>query len=117
LTSGTTALEAMLLKKPMVVAYRMGAATHWLLSKLVKTPWIALPNLIAGKTLVPELIQHEATVDRLGEEALRQLRDKALRRDLVATFTELHRELRLDASRTAAAALAQMIRDRREGRV
>lgn len=115
LTSGTTALEAMLLKKPMVVAYRLGGASHWLLSRLVKTPWISLPNLIAGKTLVPELIQGAATVDRLGAEVLRHLRDETLRSDLIATFTALHSELRRDASRTAAAALAQMISGRREG--
>ncbi|MFA5494568.1 MAG: lipid-A-disaccharide synthase [Porticoccaceae bacterium] len=116
LTSGTTALEAMLLKKPMVVAYRLGGVSHWLLSRLVRTPWISLPNLIAGKTLVPELVQDAATVDRLGAEVLRHLRDEALRSDLAATFTALHGELRRDASRTAAAALAQMIRDRLGGR-
>ncbi|HLS97862.1 MAG: lipid-A-disaccharide synthase [Porticoccaceae bacterium] len=116
LTSGTTALEAMLLKKPMVVAYRMGAGSYWLLSKLVKTPWISLPNLIAGKALVPELVQGAATVEALGEATLRHLDDDDLRSHLVATFTDMHRQLRRDASRTAASALAAMIRERREGR-
>ena len=115
LTSGTTALEAMLLKKPMVVSYRMGGASYWLLSKLVKTPWISLPNLIAGKELVPELIQDAATVERLGEETLRLLRDDTLRAELVAAFTAMHRELRRDASRVAAEVLAAMIHERREG--
>ena len=116
LTSGTTALEAMLLKKPMVVAYRLGAGSYWLLSKLVKTPWISLPNLIAGKALVPELVQNAATVEALGEATLRHLEDDDLRRRLVATFTDMHRQLRRDASRTAAGALAAMIRARPEGR-
>ena len=116
LTSGTTALEAMLLKKPMVVAYRLGAGSYWLLSKLVKTPWISLPNLIAGKALVPELVQNAATVEALGEATLRHLEDDELRRRLVATFTDMHRQLRRDASRTAAGALAAMIRARPEGR-
>src|SRR5690606_14360429 len=116
LTSGTTALEAMLLKKPMVVAYRMGAGSYWLLSKLVKTPWISLPNLIAGKALVPELVQGAATVEALDEAAFRHLDDGDLRSHLVATFTDMHRQQRRDASRTAASALAAMIRERREGR-
>lgn len=115
LTSGTTALEAMLLKKPMVVSYRMGGASYWLLSKLVKTPWISLPNLIAGKELVPELIQDEATVERLGAEMLRLLEDEPLRADLVTAFTAMHQQLRRDASGVAAEALATMIRERREG--
>lgn len=115
LTSGTTALEAMLLKKPMVVAYKMGAASYWLVSKLVKSPWISLPNLLAGKALVPELIQHNATVENLGEQILFQLTDDAHRQQLEQVFTELHKTLRQDASRTAAAALATLI-DARAGR-
>lgn len=113
LTSGTTALEAMLLKKPMVVSYRMGAASYWLLSRLVKTPWVSLPNLIAGEALVPELIQDEATVERLGEETLCQLQDDALRARLASIFTDMHRTLRRNASQVAADTLAALIRQRR----
>ncbi len=112
LTSGTTALEAMLLKKPMVVSYRMGAGSYWLLSKLVKTPFISLPNLIAGRALVAELIQQDARVERLGEETLRMLQDATVRDHLVAEFQHLHRLLRRDASQVAASTLAAMIRER-----
>lgn len=115
LTSGTTALEAMLLKKPMVVSYRLGAKTYWLLSKLVKTPYISLPNLIAGRELIPEFIQSAATVDALGDSLLTMLFDDSRRQDLVAAFTAMHRELRSDASRTAANALAELIREKNHG--
>ena len=115
LTSGTTALEAMLLKKPMVVAYRMGAASYWLVSKLVKSPFISLPNLLAGKALVPELIQDNATVDSLGEQILFQLTDSEHRQQLVQAFSDLHQTLRQDASHKAAAALAQLIDGRARG--
>lgn len=61
LASGTATLEAALLQKPMVVAYRMGALSWLLLSRLVRTPYVALPNLLAGRALVPELLQNDAT--------------------------------------------------------
>ncbi len=112
LTSGTTALEAMLLKKPMVVAYRMGPASYWLASKLVRTPWISLPNLVAGETLVPELIQNEASVDNLVRETRTMLYDDHRRRTLQDAFSHMHETLRLDASDTAAAVLARMLRQR-----
>ena len=61
LASGTTALEAMLLKKPMVVSYKLGAVTYRIFALLVKTPFVSIPNLLANKQLVPELIQGDAT--------------------------------------------------------
>lgn len=112
LTSGTTALEAMLLKKPMVVSYKLDTKTYWLLSKLVKTPYISLPNLIAGRELIPEFIQGAATVDALGQSLLTMLFDESRRQQLVTAFTAMHLELRSDASRTAAKALVDLVRER-----
>lgn len=116
LTSGTTALEAMLLNKPMVVAYRMGAASHWLLAKMVKTPFVSLPNLIAGRQLVPELIQHQASLANLVAATRLMLYDNDKRQQLKAVFRELHHVLRLDASANAATVLAGMIAERRSVR-
>ncbi|MFA5631530.1 MAG: lipid-A-disaccharide synthase [Porticoccaceae bacterium] len=113
LTSGTTALEAMLFKKPMVVAYRTGALSFWLLEKLVKTAYISLPNLIADKPLVPELIQDGANSANLVSALKPMLYDQEKRASLIAEFTALHRSLRLGAGATAAAELAAMIRKRR----
>jgi len=115
LTSGTTALEAMLFKKPMVVAYRTGALSFWLLARLVKTQHISLPNLIAGKALVPELIQDEANLDNLLAALHVMLYDRGKRDALKAEFCELHKSLRLDAGAAAAAELAAMILQRRGG--
>src|SRR5690606_23882020 len=56
MASGTTALEALLLKRPMVIAYKVGGVTWAIMSRLVKTPFVGLPNLLAGKQLVPELL-------------------------------------------------------------
>jgi lipid-A-disaccharide synthase len=113
LTSGTTALEAMLLKKPMVVAYRMGKGSYWLLSKLVKSPFIALPNLIAGRALVPEFLQDDATIENLKTAVLAQLTDSGVRHNLIAEFSRLHGELRCNASARAAEALGTLIEQRK----
>lgn len=112
MASGTTTLEAMLLKKPMVVAYRMGPWSYRILSRLVKAPYIALPNLLAGRELVPELLQDAVQPQRLGELVLEQLRDRVLRRSLHEAFTELHLELRRGASERAAAALCPLLEPR-----
>lgn len=114
LASGTATLEAMLLKKPMVVGYRLSAISYRLLSRLVSVPHVALPNLLAGESLVPERLQDEATPETLGADVLHWLRDDAGRERLVARFTELHRTLRRDADERAAEAVAGLL-ERRTG--
>lgn len=110
LASGTATLEAMLLKRPMVVAYRVAPATAWIARRLVTISHFALPNLLAGRELVPEFIQEAATVENLGPAVLRWL-DQPLARDrLTAEFDALHRELRRDASRQAAEAIVGLLR-------
>ncbi|NOT12711.1 MAG: lipid-A-disaccharide synthase [Methylococcaceae bacterium] len=76
-TSGTATLECALLTVPMVIAYKLSPITYWLGRLLVKTPFIGLPNIIAGKRIVKELIQHEAAPEQLAVEVLRLLSDKA----------------------------------------
>ncbi|HKJ10567.1 MAG TPA: lipid-A-disaccharide synthase, partial [Gammaproteobacteria bacterium] len=66
LASGTATLEALLLKRPMVVAYRLAPLTYWLARRLVRTRYYSLPNLLAGRRLVPEITQHEVIADVLG---------------------------------------------------
>src|SRR5690606_6975111 len=65
LASGTATLEATLLKRPMVVTYRMAPLSWALVKRLVKTPFAALPNILAGRALVPELIQDDATPEAM----------------------------------------------------
>src|SRR5690606_24189019 len=107
LASGTATLEAMLLKRPMVAAYRVAPATAWLVKtlRLIKTPHFALPNLLAGEAVIPELIQDDATPERLAAAVLTQHADADGRARLQARFAELHRQLRRDASARAAEAV------------
>jgi lipid-A-disaccharide synthase len=113
MTSGTTTLEAMLLKKPMVVAYRMGQLSWLLLRRLVKTPFISLPNLVAGCALVPELLQDDVRGDVIGRLLLERLDDHAQRQQLQREFHALHEGLRRNASETAAKAVLDVIRRRK----
>jgi len=109
MASGTTTLEAMLLKKPMVVAYRLSPLSFRLLKRIVKVEHIALPNLLAGAAMVPELLQDEATPAALSGAVARWLEHDDERRELVARFTELHRQLRQDASANAAEAVLALL--------
>ena len=67
IASGTATLEAMLLRKPMVISYRMASLSWAILSRLVKTPYVGLPNVLAGEEVVPELLQHNATDSQLAD--------------------------------------------------
>src|SRR5690606_26944036 len=98
-----------LLKKPMVVAYRVGAFTAWLLRRLIKSRFIALPNLIANRELVPEILQEEMRADVLGPLLLERLDDHTQRQMLAREFLQLHEQLRRDASARAAAAVLQLL--------
>ena len=106
IASGTATLEALLFKKPMVVAYKLAPVSHWLLKKMVKSPYISFPNLLAAEMLVPEFIQDAATPEALGEAVLEQLDDGSTQ---TQRFTELHESLRCDASQRAAQGVLQLV--------
>lgn len=108
LASGTATLEAMLLKKPMVVAYRVSIITYFIMKRLLKAPFISLPNLLAGKELVPELIQDRAQPELIGQNVLDRL-DQEAAKNLESSFISLHNDLKKDASECAADAVAQLI--------
>ncbi|MFW5823912.1 MAG: lipid-A-disaccharide synthase [Marinobacter sp.] len=109
LASGTATLEAMLLKKPMVVGYRLSSVSFALLSRLVKVPWVALPNLLAGEQLVPELLQEDATPEKLASAVLERLDNPQERERLHEAFTRLHQQLRRNADERAAEAVSGLI--------
>ena len=113
MASGTTTLEAMLLKKPMVVAYRVSSFTYHIAKYLVNTDLFSLPNLLAGEKLVPELIQDDVKPEALGELVLERFSDSFDRKALEQRFTSLHQKIRLNASEEAAKALQAMIQERR----
>lgn len=106
IASGTATLEAMLFKRPMVVAYRLAGLTYRILKLMVKSRYFALPNLLAGEGLVPEFIQHAATADNLADAIEQQLADGSRQ---TARFLELHQLMRRDASAQAAKAVLQLV--------
>jgi len=87
IASGTATLEAMLLRKPMVISYRMASLSWGILSRLVKTPHVGLPNVLAGEEIVPELLQHHATASRLADAVSGLLEGDGVRQ--VGRFDEL----------------------------
>jgi len=111
--SGTATLETALVKRPMVVAYRVAPLTGWLLREmgLVKTEYFSQPNLLAGRRLVPEFFQEQVRPEILGPAVLEQL-ERPDRAELVAAFTEIHRTLRRDASARAADAILELLAER-----
>ena len=106
IASGTATLEALLYKRPMVVAYRLAPLTFWILKRMVKSPYISLPNLLAQRLLVPELLQDDATPEALAQTLL-PLIDGG--EEQTRGFDEIHRTLRRDASNQAADAVLTLI--------
>ncbi|MEP7311876.1 MAG: lipid-A-disaccharide synthase [Pseudomonadota bacterium] len=113
--SGTATLESLLSKRPMVVAYRLSAATAFLVRELglVKVRHFALPNLLAGTDLVPEFFQDAVTPQALADAVRRQLQDDASRQHLVARFHSIHQELRRNGAALAAQAVLELAQRRR----
>ncbi|MEE5094844.1 lipid-A-disaccharide synthase [Pseudomonas alliivorans] len=106
IASGTATLEALLYKRPMVVAYRMAPVTFWVLKRLVKSPYVSLPNLLAQRLLVPELLQDAATPEALAETLLPLIDEGQAQ---TQGFDEIHRTLRRDASNQAADAVLGLL--------
>lgn len=109
IASGTATLEAMLLKCPMVVAYRLSKISYHILKYLVHCRFIALPNLLTDKALVPELIQNDATPEKLGETLLNYLNDSKLINDSVNEFTAIHERLRCHSREKASKAILELM--------
>jgi lipid-A-disaccharide synthase len=114
LASGTATLEAMLAKRPMVVGYKVAPLTYALVRGLgmLKIDHYALPNVLAGERVVPELMQHDCTPDKLADAVLTWLRDPAAVAALQPRFREMHLDLKRNASAQAATAVAELIGDR-----
>jgi len=100
--SGTATLEAALLKKPMVITYRMPTLSWQILKRMKYLPYVGLPNILADKFLVPELLQKEATPQKLAETTLKLLGDKSHQKELKQAFTEMHLDLKQNSAQKAA---------------
>lgn len=109
--SGTATLEALLLKRPMVVAYRVNPLTYWIIKtfRLIKTPHIAMSNLLAGEEVAPELMQHAATPEALSKALLEILENPDRLAYIRSVYFRVHRQLRQNANVRAAEAVLQLM--------
>jgi len=114
IASGTATLEAALMKCPMVITYKMGGFSHWLMKKLAYLPYVGLPNVLAGRFLVPELIQDEATPEALAGALLAVMGNAAERKAMVEEFNRIHESLRQGNGEKAAEAVLQGVKRRPE---
>ena len=107
--SGTASLEAALLKRPMVIAYRMNRFSWWLLKRRAYLPHVGMPNILAGERIVPELLQDDATPEKLAAALLALLRDETVRVKLDRRFEEIRSALRQNTEEKAAAAIMPLL--------
>ncbi len=109
MASGTTTLEALLLKRPMVVAYKMAALSYGIISRLLKSHYISLPNLLADRPLVPEILQQQVSAESLGRAVMSYFSEPEKASYLRQEFSLIHQSLRCNASEKAAAAVLDVI--------
>ncbi|MDD4946710.1 MAG: lipid-A-disaccharide synthase, partial [Gallionella sp.] len=107
--SGTATLECALLKRPMVITYRLPKLTWWMMKRKSYLPYFGLPNILCGRFVVPELIQDDALPENLAQALLNQYHDKDYVEALEQTFTELHHTLRQGTAQKAASAVLQYL--------
>ncbi|GAA0791612.1 lipid-A-disaccharide synthase [Marinobacterium sediminicola] len=109
IASGTATLEACLLQKPMVVAYRMAELTYRIYSRMIKSRWISLPNVLADEEMVPEVLQQQVTPEVMGPLVLKALEDDSYRKRLHRVFGIIGEQLRQNASERAAEAVVELL--------
>lgn len=107
--SGTVTFEAMLLKKPMVVIFRTSALSAAILTRMVKSAHISLPNLLADERVVPEILQDDVRAEVLEKEVRHWLQDPGAVKRLHQRFTDLHKNLRQDSDKLAASAIISLL--------
>ena len=108
--SGTATLEAALLKRPMVITYRMPAISWQILKRMNYLPYVGLPNVLAGRFIVPELLQDDAVPEKLAATTLQMINDKSQLADIEAEFTRMHETLRQNTGEKAAQAVLSFIK-------
>jgi len=109
IASGTATLEAALFKRPMVIAYAMHALSWQMMKRMKYQPWVGLPNILLREFAVPELIQGDATPERLAHAAMGWLDDPQRCAELQVKFQALHHDLRRDTAKTATDAIEKVL--------
>jgi lipid-A-disaccharide synthase len=112
IASGTATLEATLLKKPMVVGYKMSGFSYGIFSRMLKIKNVSLPNLLAGKAVVKELIQSQCQPELLAEALLPLFEKNDQQKAMIDEFTQIHMALKKNASRIAANVVTQLLENR-----
>jgi lipid-A-disaccharide synthase len=107
--SGTATLEAALMKRPMVIAYRMSRWSWPLMKRMGYQPWIGLPNILAGRFVVPEFLQDEANPENLAQAMGNMMGEKNLLMEIERVFGDIHRQLRQGTAEKAALAIADVL--------
>ena len=107
--SGTASLEVALIGVPMVVVYKLSTLSYWIASALIKSPYISLPNVIAGKSLVPELIQKQANGVSIAQHALAILQSD--NQSLVQEFANIHAQLKCNTDEISIQAIMDLVNE------
>ena len=109
LVSGTVSLEAMLLKKPMIVTYKLSWPTYFIVKLLAKIPYASLPNILAGENIVPECLQFKCKANILASELDKLLNSEKNIKKTISQFTKMSIELRKKANYQAANAILKLV--------
>ena len=110
MASGTATLEAMLLRRPMVICYKLGSISFAIGSRMLKVPYIGLPNLLAGKRLVPEYLQNAVTPEAISKEIDEFMKAPNSYTTILDQFKNIHNLLRGGASDKAAQAIEELLK-------
>lgn len=107
--SGTATLEAALLKRPMVITYKMAPLTYRLKKRKKYQPYVGLPNILSGKFVVPELLQDDATPENLARALINLMQDEAAIRKLETVFAEMQHSLKQNTAEKASLAILPLL--------
>jgi len=107
--SGTATLEAALIKRPMVITYKIAKFSYWLMKRMAYLPYVGLPNVLAGRYVVPEILQDEATPENLAEALIKLYEDKENAEAVEEAFTDMHWQLRQNTAEKAANAVIECL--------
>lgn len=107
--SGTATLEAALIKRPMVITYKIAKLSYWIMKRMAYQAFVGLPNILAGRSVVPEILQEQATPENLAEALVKLYEDKENAAAVAEAFTEIHHQLRQNTAEKAANAVIKCL--------
>lgn len=107
--SGTATLEAALIKRPMVITYKIAKLSYWIMKRMAYQAFVGLPNVLAGRSVVPEILQNDATPENLAEALVKLYEDKENAEAVAAAFTDIHLQLRQNTAEKAANAVIECL--------